>query len=81
MAINVYGKKVSENNEEVIYTFGSEFNNLSGKLSINKENLEVNKVSDASDKLGEIAYLKIGSKAIKLFNSEGHFPDFVDSIS
>lgn len=81
MAINVYGRKVSENNEEVIYSFGSEFNNLSGKLSINKHNLEVRKISDAADKLGEIAYFKIGCKVCRRFNSEGDFPDFVESIS
>lgn len=81
MAINVYGKKVFENEEVVIYSYGNTFEDLTGKLQINKVTSELEKVNKSTDKFDNISYLKIGSKAIKIYEESKEFADFIDVIS
>lgn len=81
MAMNIYGKKIREDNRVVIYEYGRNFDNLTGRLQIEKKSFELTKIRDSNDKLDNIFYFKIGCKLIKLYKSKGTFPNSVESVS
>lgn len=81
MAMNIYGKKIREDNQVVIYGYGRNFDVLTGRLQIEKKTLELTKIRDSNDKLDNISYFKIGCKLIELYKSKGIFPDSIESVS
>lgn len=75
MAINVYGKKELENDDYVIYNFGSKHDVLTGKLRFNKDSLELIIIKSEDGSLSNRALFKIASKIKNKYIETGEFPD------
>ena len=87
MGIYAYGKKIYENDEEVIYLYGYSNTNISSKLSINKKKWKEEGEWDAKNVFPEneikemLAYERVIVKAIKYYLKNGVFPNEVSFCS
>ena len=81
MAINVYGKKEFENDEYVIYNFGCNHDELTGKLRFNKGSLELIILKSEEGSLSDSVLFKIASRIKNRYQETGEFPDNAVSAS
>ncbi|WBW95943.1 hypothetical protein [Oceanirhabdus sp. W0125-5] len=81
MGINAYATKEFENEEYVVYSYGSQIDNQTGKIRFNKETLELLIIEKENDVNRSRELFKIASKIESIYTETGMFPEKAFSAS
>ena len=82
MAIYIRAVKLEENDEYLIYSYGEQYDNLTGKFKYYKTRLDIDiiKYEDEEHKWNYLA-LNIAVRIKKFYDEKGYYPDSISKQS
>lgn len=81
MGINAYATKEYEDNEYVVYTYGSLIDSQTGKIRFNKNPIELVIIEKEKDVNQSRELFKIAIRIKKIYVETGSFPEKASSAS
>jgi hypothetical protein len=81
MAINAYATKNFECDEYVVYSYGSNINEQTGEIRLNKDPFELIIIKTEANIKNSRELFKIALKIESIFIKTGVFPDIASSAS